>query len=51
MPKFAQRELAGWGRFPRHSCRVARAEKRRELGEIALDSPVSSLIARGLGRA
>ncbi len=51
MPKFADRELAGWGRFPRQQCRVARAEKRRELATLALDCEVPSLLARGLGRA
>ncbi len=51
MPKFAERELAGWGRFPRQTCRVARPEKRRELVAGALDSQISSVLARGLGRA
>ncbi len=51
MLKFPERELAGWGRFPRQNCRVARAEKARELRELARDAPFPSLLARGLGRA
>ncbi len=51
MLKFADRELAGWGRFPTQNCRVARAEKVREVREIAQNAPVLSLLARGLGRA
>ncbi|WP_106380832.1 FAD-binding oxidoreductase [Abditibacterium utsteinense] len=51
MLKFPERELAGWGRFPRENCRVARAEKGRELREVAQNAPVPTLIARGLGRS
>ncbi len=51
MPKTAELPLVGWGRFPIQNCHVARAEKRRELGEFALDGDFSSVLARGLGRA
>ncbi len=51
MLKFRQLDLAGWGRFPTQNCCVARAEKSRELREIARAAPTSSLLARGLGRS
>ncbi|MDF2441497.1 MAG: decaprenylphospho-beta-D-ribofuranose 2-oxidase [Abditibacteriota bacterium] len=51
MTPFAQRELTGWGRYPRQRCRVARPEKRRELVAAASDTEVPNLIARGLGRS
>ncbi|BCM92082.1 decaprenylphosphoryl-beta-D-ribose oxidase [Abditibacteriota bacterium] len=51
MLRFSPRELEGWGRFPRQSCRVARPEKRRALSELAQSSEVQSVLARGLGRA
>ena len=50
MTTFAERELAGWGRFPVQKCLAARPEKRRELLEAALDGQVSNIVARGLGR-
>ncbi|RYG54288.1 FAD-binding oxidoreductase, partial [bacterium] len=51
MTNFAQRELAGWGRYPTQECRAARPEKRRELVEAALSEAVPDIIARGLGRS
>ncbi len=51
MLRFSPRVLEGWGRFPRHSCRVARPEKRRALSELAQSAEVTSVLARGLGRA
>lgn len=51
MTTFATRDLAGWGRFPVQSCRVARPEKRRDLLEAAGSDQVADIIARGLGRS
>ena len=51
MSTFITRELAGWGRFPVHNCRVARPEKRRDLGVAAACESVPDVLARGLGRA
>ena len=51
MTNFAQKTLAGWGRFPVQDCRVARPEKRRELFAAVADLEIPNLIARGLGRA
>jgi FAD/FMN-containing dehydrogenase len=51
MTPFAQRDLAGWGRFPTQNCHVARPEKRRDLSAAARSEAVPNLIARGLGRA
>jgi FAD/FMN-containing dehydrogenase len=51
MTNFAERQLAGWGRFPTQNCHVARPEKQRELFAAVADSQVQTLVARGLGRA
>ncbi|MBW3637303.1 MAG: FAD-binding oxidoreductase, partial [Armatimonadetes bacterium] len=48
---FAQRELAGWGRFPSQNCFAARPEKRRKVPFAANDEFVPDIIARGLGRS
>ena len=49
MEAWAQRQLAGWGRYPVETCRLFRPEKRSALREIAAAQP--SQIARGLGRS
>lgn len=51
MPTFTTRELSGWGRFPVEKCLVARAEKISDLENAARSEEVSSIVARGLGRA
>ena len=51
MPNFSPRELEGWGRFPRQSCRVARPEKRRALLDLVASDETRTVLPRGLGRA
>ncbi len=51
MSQFLSRELSGWGRFPVQSCLVARPDKSRDLGRLAQDGEVASILARGLGRS
>lgn len=51
MPTFLSRELEGWGRFPRQSCRVVRPEKTRAAHDLVQSPEVETILARGLGRA
>ena len=51
MTSFVSRELEGWGRFPKQTCRVARPEKRRSAISLSQSNDVPTIIARGLGRA
>ena len=47
----AKLALAGWGGDPKYESWVFRPEKERQLSEIISDSPVSSVLSRGMGRS
>jgi FAD/FMN-containing dehydrogenase len=50
-PRFLERDLCGWGRFPLERCRVYQAHRVREVRRIVGASAGPGLIARGLGRS
>ena len=47
----AKLSLSGWGSAPKHDSWVFRPEKERQLSQIISDSPVSSVLSRGMGRS
>lgn len=46
-----QRQISGWGRYPRSQARLYRPEKIATLGRLIAAPPEDSLLARGLGRS
>jgi decaprenylphospho-beta-D-ribofuranose 2-oxidase len=51
MPRWAEKELAGWGRVCRATSRVARPERVADLARLMQDADARSLLARGGGRS
>lgn len=51
MTRHAQKDLAGWGNFPRQTCHVARPEKQRNVGAVLRERGHPTYIPRGLGRS
>lgn len=46
-----QKEIAGWGRYPRANCYLHRPERRQELEQILQCERPTGFLPRGLGRA
>jgi len=51
VPRWADRELSGWGRTIRSNCIAARPERRADLEAIMKDSDAGTLLAYGAGRS
>ncbi len=51
MTNWADKELWGWGRYPRVTARCARPERRREVEEALRDRGGEPVLAHGLGRS